>query len=395
MNIRKLLLHQRKYCGKLVPGLIVLLVFVASSCVGHSGSSSAHRYITFVYTSDAHYGITRPHFQGDTNVDSHTVNLAMIKKINTVSDLTLPNDSGIKAGTKVGGVNFLIETGDVANREEKGIQSATVSWKQFLGDYSGMVTLTDDSGRKAKLYLAPGNHDVTNAVGFYRPMNPLRDPASMVGMYNMFMNPPTPKTAEDYNYTTDKVHYSFDFRGIHFTFACIWPDSAERLWLDKDLAHVTNPVLLFVHDEPDVETKQLMNPNPSGTINPRDKFENLLEEKCKDGFSANVPSTIEQRNFALWMKDHPVIKAYFHGNDNANEFYTYRGPDKNIALQTFRVDSPMKGNFSRSDETKLSFQLVIIDVTAKKMTVRECLWDTNPSDPSTPVVFGASKTISL
>lgn len=38
--------------------------------------------INIVYTSDAHYGITRPKFRGDTNVPSYRVNAAMINQMN-------------------------------------------------------------------------------------------------------------------------------------------------------------------------------------------------------------------------------------------------------------------------------------------------------------------------
>jgi hypothetical protein len=55
----------------------------------------------------------------------------------------------------------------------------------------------------------------------------------------------------------------------------------------------------------------------------------------------------------------------------------------------------MKGKFSSKDETKLSFQLISIDTKVMKMTVRECLWNTKPSDPTAKVVFGDSKTILL
>ncbi|NEW84792.1 MAG: hypothetical protein GZ094_20825 [Mariniphaga sp.] len=372
-----------------------LLLVVAISCKKESKDAIlTPTYINFVYTSDAHYGITRATFQGATTVNAQIVNAALVKQINTVSDLTLPNDGGVKAGSKVGGINFLIETGDVSNRMEAGIQSATASYNQFITDYSTGLKLTDDAGVKTKLLLLPGNHDVSNAIGYYKTMTPLTDAGSMAGIYNL-MNIGAVKTVANYNYTTDKIHYSVDYSGFHFLFVCMWPDSTERVWINKDLATVTNPVLLFTHDQPDVETKHLFNPNVSGTINSTNKFENLVGEKCKDGLTITAPSTIEQRNFASWIKVNPLIKAYFHGNDNANEFYSYTGPDNNISLNTFRVDSPMKGNISGTDETKLSFQLVTIDVVNKSMTVRECLWNTTPTVPTTAIVFGATKTISL
>src|SRR5450432_2673761 len=68
-----------------------------------------------------------------------------------------------------------------------------------------------------------------------------------------------------------------------------------------------------------------------------------------------------QRELAAFVKAHPNIKAYFHGHNNGNEFYDWRGVDSDVTLPTFRVDSPMKGAVSGNDETKLSFQLVSID----------------------------------
>jgi len=57
--------------------------------------------------------------------------------------------------------------------------------------------------------------------------------------------------------------------------------------------------------------------------------------------------------------------AYFHGHFQLTEFYTWKGPDNDIALNTFRSDSPMKGKFSGKDETKLAFQLIVFDTTAQ------------------------------
>jgi hypothetical protein len=96
---------------------------------------------------------------------------------------------------------------------------------------------------------------------------------------------------------------------------------------------------------------------------------------------------------ATFIAANPNIKAYFHGNDNENEFYTYKGPDNNISLPTFRVDSPMKGNKSGSNENILSFHVVSINKNTKTMTVRECLWNTT-ANSSAPIIFGESKTIN-
>ena len=39
------------------------------------------------------------------------------------------------------------------------------------------------------LAVVPGNHDITNAIGFYKPMQPLTDPTSMVKIYNLMLQP--------------------------------------------------------------------------------------------------------------------------------------------------------------------------------------------------------------
>jgi hypothetical protein len=79
--------------------------------------------------------------------------------------------------------------------------------------------------------------------------------------------------------------------------------------------------------------------------------------------------------------------AYFHGNDNANEFYKWTGPNGDISLNVFRVDSPMKGNFSGADPSLLSYQVISIDPAATQMTVREYRWNTKK--------WGAATTVSL
>jgi hypothetical protein len=96
-----------------------------------------------------------------------------------------------------------------------------------------------------------------------------------------------------------------------------------------------------------------------------------------------------------FLKRHPNIKAYFHGNSNWNQFYVYHGPDNDVDLNVFRVDSPMKGRDSAKDETLLSFQLISLDTQSQALTVRECLWNTKPLDAAQKVVFGKSSTVSL
>jgi hypothetical protein len=222
----------------------------------------------------------------------------------------------------------------------------------------------------------------------------------MVQIYNRMMQPAVPKTNADYNYASDKINYSRNIGGVHFEFITLWPDSAERLWMQKDLDTVAakTPVIVVCHDQPTCEAKHFTNPLPPYNMTSQNKFENLTAEHYKEGTAVGddeAKTDIEQRGWVKFLKQHPNIKAYFHGNSNWNEFYVYKGPDNDVALNTFRVDSPMKGKYSAKDETKLSFQLISLDPVSRVLTVRECLWDTQPSNPAADVVFGDSRTISL
>lgn len=353
--------------------------------------------IQFIYTSDVHYGITRNDFRKGINVDATIVNKAMIEQLNKLPGLALPNDKGVNAGNSVGDIDYIIETGDIANRQEAGIQNATISWQQFTADYINGITIKNSNNQKPQLLLAPGNHDVSDAIGHYKIKAP-EDASSMVGIYNTMLHPAILKTNESYHYQTDKINYSKDVSGMHFMFITIWPDSSERIWMEKDLVSVkaTTPVIIFTHDPPDGDYKHFTNPNGNHDINETDKFENLLDEVFKDGTEDEKPvDTIEQKGFVAFLKKHRNIKAYFHGHNNWNEYYVFKGPNKDIALNVFRVDSPMKGKLSSKDETKLSFQLISIDTGSKKMTVRECLWNTEPTNKTAPISWGETITVSL
>ncbi|NTW48180.1 MAG: hypothetical protein HGB19_00320 [Chlorobiales bacterium] len=408
--MRKSLLNSIRKKGSLSLKLsmISLLLFFLISCKDNPSSSNTttQTQVQFLYTSDPHYGITRPSFQGSSTVTGHAVNAAMIAKMNTISDLTLPADGGVNAGNKVGGIDFIAQTGDIGNRMETsaGVQSAATSWSEFAFDYTYGLTLKDNNDQKSKLFLSAGNHDVSNAIGYYKTMSPLTDATPMAEMYNMMLNPTTPKTAATYNYATDKIHYSKDIAGVHFVFISIWPDSSERVWLNANLSTVssTTPVILFAHDEPPIESKHFTNPNGTHDINSTNKFENIVPEVFKDGTATSDPSTIEQRAFTTFLKAHTNIKVYFNGNAHENLMYDWAGPDNDITLHVFQVDSPMKGVVSGTsasdkigDETKVSFQLVTIDIPSKKVTVRECLWNPTPANPSTPITWGMSRTVSI
>ena len=359
---------------------------------------AANNIVQFVFTSDQHYGLTKTSFQGASGVDARIVNATLVAKINSLPLVNFPNDGGVKAGQSIRFMDYVISAGDIANREETGIQAATNSWNQFVNDYVNGITLKDQSNNKTTLCVVPGNHDVSNAIGYYKSMLPPIDTQSMIGMYNLMLNPAVPKTLATFNYTTDKVHYSKDLMGIHFMFLNLWPDSSERVWMTNDLAYVntTTPVFLFAHSIPDVEARFFTNPNGSNNINATDKFENPVPEKLKDGaLTINDPAVIEQRAFVNFLKSHTNIKAYFHGHSNFSQYYTWQGPDNNIALNCIRADSPMKGALSVGDETKLSFQVVAIDMTTKNITVRECQYNPIPANPAAAVSWGGSVTFSL
>jgi predicted MPP superfamily phosphohydrolase len=378
---------------------IILSFLLLNSC--QKDESSESRIAQIVFTSDLHYGLTR-NFRGATNVDAGVVNKELVKQINRLPAAIFPADGGINAGKTISTIDYIVITGDITSRQQPPSQSATASWAQFNADYLNGITLKKENNQKAEFLLECGNHDVSNAIGYTKTMSPLTDPAAMVNIYNYMLTPSTPKTSTTYNYNTDKINYSKDIVGVHFMFIDMWPDSAARVWIQNDLARIssTTPVVVFTHDQPECESKHFTNPKGTHNINSTDKFENMVPEVLKDGTTTSAPTTIEQKNLVAFLKTHTNIKAYFHGNDNRNEFYAYKGPDNDINLSAFRVDSPMKGTISGidatdgiGDETKLSFQVIVLDGNTKTLTVREVLWNT--AGAASTLTWGANSTISL
>lgn len=368
--------------------------------------------VTFVFTSDVHYGIARGSFRGAGNVESRVVNAAMVEKINRLPATLLPQDDGLRAGQPVGPIEFGIITGDIANRQELypiHIQPAAVSWAQFEETFISKFAVKDARGEPAPLLFVPGNHDVSNAIGAPTKLVPATDATSLVEMFNREMHPAVPRTKDTYRYATDQIIFSRDFGGAHCIFLTIWPGSQARAWMENDLEAVpaTTPVFIFCHDPPDIDARHLTNPHGAHDVNGEDKFENMVSDIYADGKSGKKKkekddgkpdgkTTIEQRQLAAFLKAHRNITGYFHGHSNWHEVYTWEGPDHDLALNTFRADSPMKGKISK-DETKLSFQVVTYDVATQKLTSRECLWNAegkNDSD-TTPVAWGESHTVSI
>jgi 3',5'-cyclic AMP phosphodiesterase CpdA len=363
--------------------------------------------VQFIFTTDSHYGLTRPAFRGATNVDSHIVNGAMVAKMNKLPEATFPSDGGIRAGQSVGAVDFVADGGDITNREEATgengeafFQSSAKSWAQFRSDYIDGLTLLDSMHRKAAVYVVPGNHDASNAVGYYKPMSPRTDKTSMAEIFNWMTKPASPRTADTYDYDRDKMMASHGIAGIHFVFLTLWPDTRTRTWLEDDLEHagVRTPVIIFAHDPPDSDWKQFKNPVGKHDINPTDTFENLLSDTLAEPYESGKPAGLpiaEQTAWEDFIRNHPNVTAYFHGHSNWNQFYDWTGPNHTVALHAFRADSPMKGHFSATDETKLSFQIATIDPASRTMTVREVLWNADTRHPDAPVSWGASTTFAL
>ena len=95
---------------------------------------AANTIVQFVFTSDQHYGLTKTSFQGASGVDARIVNATLVAKINSLPLVNFPNDGGVKAGQSIRFMDYVISAGDIANREETGIQAATNSWNQFVND---------------------------------------------------------------------------------------------------------------------------------------------------------------------------------------------------------------------------------------------------------------------
>ena len=350
---------------------VVVMSGMMSGC-GSDSTTTAAPTTTFVYTSDAHYGIKRAAFSGLSSAQQ--VNGAMITEMNRLQSakVALPSDSGINAGQALTAVDFVVETGDAVNRADSNVYPTAKAlakdvWPQFTADYFTTLNLKNGAGAKAPLYMTPGNHDVSNAIGYYKaPLNADAgiDATSYVGIYNL-MNPTATIATTSFTYATTaaatyaskRLVTSRDVNGVHLLFVGMWPDSVTRPLIDANLANVpaATPVILFTHDQPDAESKHFTNPVTPFTINATNKFENLLSDSFAEVTSLNTPysdaagslaivSTSEQRTFVTWLKTHKNIVAYFHGNSNKNEFYSYTGPDNDISLNVFRVDSPMKGD---------------------------------------------------
>ena len=373
---------------------VAVTLVTALLCGSLWSSSASAEVIQIVYTSDQHYGISRKSFRGEKKVPAATVNAAMVEAINDLPGLTLPPDDGVMAEKPVGWIDYVISTGDIANRmegtPEKAPMTATACFELFMDQYGKGLKVKGKEGHPAELLAVPGNHDMTNAVGFFRPMYPARDDGAMRTMTEMATGK---KPGKDFDPYARPITLDREKGGLHLLLMGIWPDKASRAWMEEKLSAMPEgePVLLFTHMPPDLTANRLTNPNGDHGLNPRDGFENLTPDVASVNTTVQRPLR-EHRELAAFLKDHPAIRAYFHGHENCNEFYDWQGPDYTISLPTFRVDSPMKGDVSAGNETELSFLLISADTDKGSMTVREVLWNTDASDT---ISWGQTRTVSL
>lgn len=99
---------------------------------------------------------------------------------------------------------------------KKSIRSASISWDQFKAGYIDGMQIEDRNRNKSPLYILPGNHDVTNAIGFYNPMVPATDAASMAGEFNNWNPEADPMQCDEFGTWTKtkrlplgKIEYKF------------------------------------------------------------------------------------------------------------------------------------------------------------------------------------------
>ena len=411
--------------------------------------------INFIYTSDNHYGINRPIFQGQFNVSGQVVNEAMIAKMNTLPSLYLPSDGGAGAGLQVGNISFLADTGDIANRSETQsaytgatvtylgqqvttqsasaytVANSAVTWGQyqhdFLGDSNtstnlsgGLLTLTDGHGNGIPIYLSPGNHDVSDAIGMAsKVVGSSIDTTSFTQIYNREIGnqagtPMTPVIGTAMAYPANSINYSKDIGGVHMMFVNMFPDKNVQTWMNTDLAGVssTTPVLLFTHVPINMaasETKVFGNP-----VSPTSSAAGDIPFTLSGSNSANSYTDMNaaKQDVANWLILHPNVKAYFSGHDNFNGATVWNGQDANgnlilpgdanwSGINLFRVDSPMKGDFSGvsaangiGDETQLSFQVYTMDTATQTLTERPYYWDST-GVALTSGSWGASTTVNM
>ena len=292
--------------------------------------------IQFVFTSDAHYGLAHAAFRGA--IECQRARCVNRRAGGGDQPRRRRSTSSSRAATSP-------TARKRPGRPDSERRRLVVS---VCADYFDGLTVNDADGRRAAALVVPGNHEASNAVGFYKPMTPPIDKTSMVEIYNRMMLPAAPKTAA--SYTTPATACCIRTRRRPaLRFIRSGRTRPSRRWLEHDLARVdrSTPVVLFVHDQPEAHAKHFTNPNAPHDINATDKFENLLADTSPTDRRSSRRRSPSSATSSV-PRTHRNITAYFHGNSNWNEFYEWTGPSQTLGLHMFRVDSPMKGQCPRT-----------------------------------------------
>ena len=73
--------------------LVVIIAVVVTSTLLWAQSTE----IQFIFTSDLHFGISRPAFRGAKDVEAHIVDTALVAQINNLQTGTFPSDGGYRS----------------------------------------------------------------------------------------------------------------------------------------------------------------------------------------------------------------------------------------------------------------------------------------------------------
>ena len=364
-------------------------------------TSIAQAEITnFIYISDLHYGIRKAGGAIYGGTTSQVVNQAMIAAMNSI-----PAQLDALLGTSGNKIDFVAISGDISNRgvDGGGYESDSASWAQFQHDYlgvnnsstnisGGLLNLNDKNGFPVPIFMTPGNHDTNNAIGDGSPM--AIDNTSVVQIYNreignLIGNTPwaPPSNSIILPLPAYSINYSIDKAGVHMMFVNMWPDRNVQAWMDADLAKIspTTPVLLFTHAPMDPQDATLF-ANPSAPNVPSANYTAVIPFTI--GPTANYASTdAAAQEVVNWLIAHPQVKATFSGHINYNDMSSIINPvtGSEIGVAQFRVDSPMKGLVSCTNDSMLSFQVMTIDTVAQTLTVRDFLWSQGKWDTVTNV----------
>jgi hypothetical protein len=353
----------------------MVLISLTSLCL-----TSKAQQINFVFFSDPHYGTHRMFRGVDTPADQ--VLEVMQKSVKALPAATLPDDGGVGSGQKIEKLDFIVCGGDIGNRMHGDIQSAAASWAQFER------TWINDS--LPPVYLIPGNHDISNAIGYPTTQSFTTDPTCVVEIYNRMMHPAEPRTTHNFVQRLDKSVYAFAQSGIAFLFGGAWIDSESRRQLElTGLVNDSTPAILFTHFPAAPEAFRFTNPHPGHDINAEARYQNVIEDIPDVDLSTDAPVGL-YREAARFLGRNPQIAAWLHGHSHCNFFYEWTGPDEDISIKAFQTDSPTLGALSSKDELIVSYLVVSIDPEQSRMTVRQYFWH-----PDKPDKWGISESVAL